>query len=91
MPVFSPDLNAIPGQLVGVVGQDVRVSDLSRDGGADFRTVFDRIIERTSVCLMSDLSPCQLQVWNFIQWFSVFIQFYPTVVVCLEAGMSNSC
>eukprot|EP00803_Ostreobium_quekettii_P009591 evm.model.scf_2457.1 EVM.evm.TU.scf_2457.1 scf_2457:378-12449(+) len=61
MPVYSPDLKDIPGQLIGVVGHDVRLSDLMGDGEDD-EDVISRLIDRASVCRMTELSPCQLQV-----------------------------
>jgi len=62
MPVYSPDTaKGMPGVLIGVVGKDVLVSQLEQDD-EDFIAVFNRIIERTSVCRKSKLNVCQLQV-----------------------------
>eukprot|EP00803_Ostreobium_quekettii_P003185 evm.model.scf_371.6 EVM.evm.TU.scf_371.6 scf_371:86204-95556(+) len=40
---------------------DVLVAELQADD-QDFRSVFDRIIERTAICSVGDINACQLQV-----------------------------
>ena len=61
-PVYSPDgANGVPGVLVGVVGHDVKLTELESEG-ANHETVLSALVQRSSRCVPLSLSPCQLQV-----------------------------
>ncbi|CAD7703377.1 unnamed protein product [Ostreobium quekettii] len=61
-PIYSPrGAEGVPGVLVGVVGHDVPIGDLEREGDSH-AAVLDGLVARSSRCAPLVATPCQLQV-----------------------------
>ena len=93
-PVYAPTTSlGTEGPLVGVVGHDVRVSDLS-ETSSGFERLIERLIFRSSQCIAEEVDSCQLQVlktcagtlWESLWWIIslfLFLPYYRSFLSCV--------